>query len=464
MAGIHYSQKVKIILQLSDFILLNLAFILASYITTSSMSFLPKGQTLIFLIIINLFWSILADNSDLYQISQNIHVIKKLYKSAIIITLNFLAVSLILKMSVIFACNPLNIIIFYILFYILILSGKVVLFNGLNFIKKLGFNSRSIAILGGGSLGNKIRSNMLTDYSFDIKYLGIFEDDPDNCQFKSEVLGSLADFKNFALYNRVDEVFIALPDYDVSKVTELMRFCDEHTIRVKIVPDFMRYNFRNLQPDYYGNIPIIRLREEPLESSGNRILKRSVDVFISLVVIVLVLSWLIPLLGILIKLHSRGPIFFTQRRTGLNNKEFDIIKFRSMKLNSQADQLQAKKGDPRIFKLGALIRKYNIDEIPQFINILLGNMSLVGPRPHMIEHTIYYSKIIDCYLVRHFAKPGLTGWAQVNGYRGDTTEPGLMEGRVKHDVYYIENWSPLLDTRIFFRTIYNMFKGEPNAV
>ena len=464
MAGIHYSRKIKIILQFSDLFFLNFAFIVASFITTSSISFLPKGQTLIFLIIINLFWSILADNSDLYQISRNIKVNKKCLKSAMIITLNFLVVFLILKMSVIIACNPLHIIIFYILFYILILTGKVVFFNGLKFFQKLGFNSRSIAILGGGSLGNEIRSNMLTEYSFDFKYLGIFDDDPGKCQFKSEVLGSLVDFKNYALQNRVDEVFIALPDYDVSKVTELMHFCDEHTIRVKVVPDFMRFNFSNAQPDYYGNIPIIRLREEPLESFGNRLLKRGVDVFISLGVILLVLSWLIPLLGILIKLYSKGPIFFTQRRTGLNNKEFDIIKFRSMKLNTQANQMQARKGDPRIFKLGALIRKFNIDEIPQFINILLGNMSLIGPRPHMIEHTIHYSKIIDCYLVRHFVKPGLTGWAQVNGYRGDTTEPGLMEGRVKHVVYYIENWSPILDIRIFFKTIYNMFKGEPNAI
>jgi len=135
-----------------------------------------------------------------------------------------------------------------------------------------------------------------------------------------------------------------------------------------------------------------------------------------------------------------------------------------MHMNSQADLLQVRKGDPRINKLGAFLRKFNIDEIPQFINILLGNMSLIGPRPHMIEHTMHYSKIIDRYLVRHFVKPGLTGWAQVNGYRGDTTEPGLMEGRVKHDVYYIENWSLILDIRIFFKTIYNMFKGEPNAI
>ncbi len=464
MSGIHYSQKVKIILQLSDLFLLNLAFFVASIITTSSASFLPKGQTIIFLIIINLFWLILAENSDLYQLSRKIQINKKIYKEALILTINFLVVFLILKLSVIFAYNPLHIIIYYILCYILLITGKVALFNGLRYFQKLGINSRSIAILGGGSLGNEIRSNVLTDYSLDFKYLGIFEDDPCKCQFKSEVLGSLVDFKNYALNNRVDEVFIALPDYDVSKVSELMRFCDEHTIRVKIVPDFMRFNFSHLQPDYYGDIPIIRLREEPLESIGNRIIKRCVDIAISLTVIILILSWLIPLLGILIKLHSRGPIFFTQRRTGLNNREFDIIKFRSMKLNSMANQLQARKGDPRIFKLGALLRKYNIDELPQFINILMGNMSLVGPRPHMIEHTIYYSKIINSYLVRHFVKPGLTGWAQVNGYRGDTTEPGLMEGRVKHDVYYIENWSPVLDTHIFFKTIYNMFKGEPNAV
>jgi putative colanic acid biosynthesis UDP-glucose lipid carrier transferase len=464
MPGIHYSRKVKIILQFSDLFFLNFAFIVASYITTSSPSFLPKGQTIIFLVMINLFWSFMAGNSDLYQIRRHIQIVKKIYKAALIITLNYLAVSFILKMSSVFDYNSLQIIIFYLLIYCLILTGKFFLFIALKYFRKLGFNSRSIVILGGGTLGDEIRSNMIDEYSFGFKYLGIFDDEPNKCKFKSEVLGSLVDFKEYVLRNRVDEAFIALPDYDTSKVTELIQFCDESTIRVKIVPDFVRYNTARIQLDYYGNLPIIRLREEPLESLRNRILKRGFDVFISLGVILFVLSWLIPLLGILIKLHSKGPIFFTQRRTGLNNKEFNIIKFRSMKLNTQANQLQAKKGDPRIFKLGAFIRKFNIDEIPQFINILLGNMSLIGPRPHMIEHTIHYSKIIDCYLVRHFVKPGLTGWAQVNGYRGDTTEPGLMEGRVKHDVYYIENWSPILDIRIFFKTIYNMFKGEPNAI
>lgn len=464
MPGKQYSRKVKIILQISDLFFLNLAFIIASLITTSSPSFLPGNQTIVFLVMINLFWSFMADNSDLYQVGQNTQIDKKIYKTAIIITFNYLAVTLILKMSVVFDYNSLQIIIFYILIYGLILSGKVLLCQGLRYFQKTGIHSRSIVILGGGTLATEIRSNMLNDYAFGFKYLGIFDDEPNKCKYKSEVLGSLIDFKNYVLQHRVDEVFIALPDYDKSKVTDLIQYCDEHTIRVQIVPDFMRYNSTNVYLDFYGNLPIVRLREEPLENFRNRLIKRSIDVVISLGVIIFILSWLIPLLGILIKLRSKGPIFFIQKRTGLNNKEFNIIKFRSMHLNQQANHLQARKGDPRINKLGTILRKYNIDELPQFINILIGNMSLIGPRPHMIEHTIYYSKIINCYLVRHFVKPGLTGWAQVNGYRGDTTEPGLMEGRVKHDVYYLENWSPILDTRIFFQTIYNMFKGEPNAL
>jgi lipopolysaccharide/colanic/teichoic acid biosynthesis glycosyltransferase len=163
-------------------------------------------------------------------------------------------------------------------------------------------------------------------------------------------------------------------------------------------------------------------------------------------------------LGLFIKLTSKGPIFFTQHRTGLNNKEFYIIKFRTMRLNAEADTMTARKEDPRRTKVGRFLRKTNIDEIPQFINVFLGNMSIIGPRPHMLSETVHYSKIIDSYLVRHFIKPGLTGWAQINGFHGNSVNPTIMRARVKYDVYYIENWSVALDIKIFFITIYDMFR------
>jgi putative colanic acid biosysnthesis UDP-glucose lipid carrier transferase len=413
---------------------------------------------------INLLWSVLANNSTLYQISRHIRIDKNIVKAAFLISIHYLIISLILNYSGVFKYTIHQLVVFYIIVYYLIFAGKICLLMLLKSFRSQGFNTRSTVILGGGRVGDVIRSYLLTEYSFGFKYLGIFDDNPDGCQNQSEVLGSLEDFKAYALENTVDEVFFALPDYAFAKVIDLIRFCEANTIRVKIVPDFMRYLRSKIQLDFYGSIPIIRLRDEPLESLRNRIYKRSFDILFSICVILFILSWLIPLMGILIKLHSKGPIFFTQRRTGLNNKEFNIIKFRTMRVNSEANKKQARKGDPRIFRFGAFLRKSNIDEIPQFINVLLGNMSIIGPRPHMIEHTRYYSEIIDSYMVRQFVKPGLTGWAQVNGFRGDTTRPEQMAGRVKCDVYYIENWSIFLDIRIFFQTIYNMFKGEENAV
>jgi putative colanic acid biosynthesis UDP-glucose lipid carrier transferase len=294
--------------------------------------------------------------------------------------------------------------------------------------------------------------------------LGTFDNTPNVCQFKSAITGTLNDFKTFAMENKVDVAFIALPEDDLSQVNDLMLFCDDNAIRTKVVPDFIRYIRNRIKLDYYGSIPIILLHEEPLESYRNRFLKRSFDLVFSFFFTVFILSWLIPVLAILIKLDSKGPVFFIQRRTGLNNKAFNIIKFRTMHENADADIKQAIKGDPRITKLGAFLRANNIDEFPQFLNVLMGHMSIIGPRPHMLQETIQYSKITDSYLVRHFVKPGLTGWSQVNGFHGDTLNPTIMRGRVKHDVYYIENWSVVLDIQIFFKTIYYKFKNLFKAI
>jgi lipopolysaccharide/colanic/teichoic acid biosynthesis glycosyltransferase len=172
---------------------------------------------------------------------------------------------------------------------------------------------------------------------------------------------------------------------------------------------------------------------------------------------------LFPLIALLIKLTSKGPVFFKQLRSGENSEAFYCYKFRTMKVNDQCDEMQATKDDPRITKIGAFLRKTNLDEMPQFLNVFLGSMSVIGPRPHMLKHTESYSEQIDDFMVRHFIKPGITGWAQVNGFRGETKEVGDMENRVKHDIWYIENWNFLLDFKILFLTIYRMTFGDPNA-
>jgi putative colanic acid biosynthesis UDP-glucose lipid carrier transferase len=215
--------------------------------------------------------------------------------------------------------------------------------------------------------------------------------------------------------------------------------------------------------DFYHHIPVISLRSEPLESVFNRFVKRSFDICFSLGAIVLIFPWLFPLLILLIKLSSKGPVFFKQQRSGENNQNFWCLKFRTMRVNNLSDELQATRNDSRITRIGKFLRKSNLDELPQFFNVFVGSMSVVGPRPHMLKHTEQYSELIHTYLVRHLIKPGITGWAQVNGYRGETNTLEQMQKRVEYDIWYIENWSLFLDFKIIFKTITNMVKGEKNA-
>lgn len=261
----------------------------------------------------------------------------------------------------------------------------------------------------------------------------------------------------------IDEVFFAKSSIKDEELYNLIQLLDKNTIRVRVIPDFFRFytKFKNLH--FYGNLPLLSLRDEPLQNMLNRTLKRSFDIVFSLLVIVLIASWLFPLLALLIKLESKGPIFFKQLRSGKDNKQFWCYKFRSMKLNTNANEIQATKGDQRITKIGAFIRKTSIDELPQFFNVFIGNMSVVGPRPHMIKHTEQYAQMVEKYMIRHFVKPGITGWAQVNGYRGEISNSEAIQKRVEFDIWYIENWSFVLDIQVVLLTVYNIFRGEEKA-
>src|SRR5699024_8491757 len=220
---------------------------------------------------------------------------------------------------------------------------------------------------------------------------------------------------------------------------------------------------RKMIMEYYGVLPIISLRKIAVDESLNKIVKRAFDIIMSLLVLVGILSWLTPLLAILIKLDSRGPVFFKQKRNGLDYQEFYCYKFRSMHPNLTADLHQVSRGDQRITRVGRFLRKTSLDELPQFLNVLFGDMSVVGPRPHMVSHTHMYAEKIDKFMVRHFIKPGITGLAQVSGYRGEVETEKDIINRVKYDIFYLENWSLFLDLKIIFLTIYNIIKGEDKA-
>ena len=212
-----------------------------------------------------------------------------------------------------------------------------------------------------------------------------------------------------------------------------------------------------------GNVPYLSFYNEPLALFENRVVKRLFDIAVSLTFLCTLFPIILIIVAIVTKATMPGPIFFRQKRTGLNGQDFYCLKFRSMKVNDDADTLQATKDDPRKTKWGDIMRKTNIDELPQFINVLLGQMSIVGPRPHMVKQTNDYSKIIDDYMVRHYVKPGITGWSQVTGYRGETKRLSQMEGRVRGDIWYLEHWSIWLDIYIMYKTVANAVAGDKNA-
>ncbi|HYH15191.1 MAG TPA: undecaprenyl-phosphate glucose phosphotransferase [Flavisolibacter sp.] len=261
----------------------------------------------------------------------------------------------------------------------------------------------------------------------------------------------------------VHEVYSTIAPERNYEIYRLIKEADQACIRFRIIPDLNAVVKRSFSVHYLNDIPILSLHNPQVDDPGNIIRKRIFDCIISGIVILTILSWLVPLLAVLIKLDSKGPVFFKQQRTGKNNHPFWCLKFRSMHVNGEADEKQASRDDRRLTRLGRLLRRTSLDELPQFFNVIAGNMSIVGPRPHMLKHTHDYSKVINDYMVRQFLKPGITGWAQVNGFRGETRALQQMKKRVEYDLWYLENWSLWLDVKIIFMTVFATLKGHQNA-
>lgn len=322
---------------------------------------------------------------------------------------------------------------------------------------------REVVIVGGGYVGCDVYKYFTQNPYADYKTVGFFDDDPANITNDVSYLGTTNDCIAYVMNNKVDEIFCTLPASDSSVIERLIADADKNLIRFKSVPGYYQHAHQNTSVYGLGHIPVISLRTEPLENVFNKLIKRLFDVVFSLFVIFFVFSWLCPILAIVIKLESKGPVFFTQARSGLNNDPFLCFKFRSMRVNKDSDTLQASRSDARTTRVGLILRKTGLDELPQFFNVLMGNMSVVGPRPHMISHTEQYANLIDGYMARHFIKPGITGWAQVNGLRGETKTVDAMLRRVEADVWYLGNWSFLLDVKIILLTARNLFRGDKNA-
>jgi putative colanic acid biosynthesis UDP-glucose lipid carrier transferase len=330
-----------------------------------------------------------------------------------------------------------------------------------------GRNLRSLLIIGAGEVGKKFYDTIKKNPQFGYNVIG-FLDDNLKTDIDDKYIGPLSELENILNKVQIDHIVITLPNYAHAKVDEIVRICQDFTTYINIIPDYFRFSSSKYNVSMFGPFPIFSVREDSINEFQWRLLKRAFDVIFSFSVIILLISWLYPLIGLLIKISSPGPILYRQERWGRNNRKFVAYKFRSMVYNhkdidEQVNFQQATKNDARITKFGKFIRETNIDEFPQFINVFLGQMSVVGPRPHPTPLNIKYKNDINQYMVRHFVKSGITGWAQVNGFRGETIDSTLMEKRVKYDIWYIEHWSIWLDLKIVILTILQMLTGDPNA-
>lgn len=350
---------------------------------------------------------------------------------------------------------------FYANFLLMLLLSRIGTRLFVKYIRRKGRNTAVVVIIGTDETAHRLYEAMCTDEGFGYRVLGFFGDHAPAEDVKAPYLGPISGLEDFAAENKIDQIFYTLSGHHeaMSHVTSV---AENKVADFYYVPQISRYYARRFQLNSIGSIPVLSAMRNPLKSWANRTLKRVFDILVSGTFLIFYPLIYIPV-AIAIKASSPGPVYFKQKRTGYLGKDFYCYKFRTMKVNKDSDKAQATADDPRKTKLGAFLRKTSLDELPQFINVFKGDMSVVGPRPHMLKHTEEYTRLVDRYMIRHAVKPGITGWAQVNGYRGITDELWKMEKRVEFDVWYIEHWSFLLDLKIMVRTVWNAVRGEKNA-
>ena len=441
----------------ADFITINSVFhfgvSLLQYINATNLT----AKYFSILYIYNLFWFASSILFGLYRINNTFsidYIHRSTWKTILLQQLiivfyfyidadtSFTRMFLIIEFSLLVICLLFVRFIFTILFYTI---GKNI------------YVSKKSMIIGNNNIGIKL-AHFFESKPLEYSFCGFLD-------VKNEQLSiqKLDDYFIIAYSKCIENVFLIIDNKFNFDPNELYDISEKYGIKLKLVHDLDEIHFTGFTSKIEEGFEFYSYRKERLEELTERFKKRVLDILFSFFVIVFILSWLFPILYILIKLDSKGPVIFKQIRNGRSNKPFYCFKFRSMKVNVLDPSIQATKNDSRFTKIGAFIRKTNLDEMPQFINVLLGDMSVVGPRPHMTVHNDQYRKIIEKYLVRNYVKPGITGWAQVNGFRGETKNPLLMEKRVLKDIEYLENWSLMFDIRIIFLTIFTSIKGDSNA-
>ena len=402
----------------------------------------------------NLAWLFLIIVSTPYTFSRNWGISKSLKSQS-----SFIFIHLLVVASLIFFFkknySPLQIGVMYALFVPVFFLWKFLILYLINVFTGKGLMARNVIIVGQVDLAREVRKYFLIHPELRYRFLGLFENEAEGLPLKR--------IQEFCGEKKVHEIYCCLPNINNNELKKLIDFGLDALIRVKLVTDYRPFQQKSLELEQYDQIPVFNITTIPLDDLRNQILKWIFDFLFSLAVTVTILSWFVPLMALAIKIDSPGPVFFRQRRNGKNNRPFNCIKFRTMIANQEAHVKQATKNDMRITRVGQFLRKTSLDELPQFFNVLQGQMSTVGPRPHMIKHNEEYSKIIEKFMGRHYIKPGVTGLAQSMGYRGETRDLADMRNRVKLDRFYIENWSFLLDIKIIILTVITLLRGSEKA-
>jgi len=443
-------------------ILISPLIILFDLVTINSIVYLLSDVEILnlqFCTYLTSLWLLISIYSQFYYVFRHTHLLtllKLLCTQFFIFILAFLSYSSIFEEGHVISKQ--SNIIFSIV--IIITFFKFLIFFLLKCYRQTGNNYRSVVIFGQSKSAQSVANLFNNRQDFGYRFYGFFSDQQSNF---NKHLGTIKEGLEFIEKTEIDEVYCEEESLVIHKIHEIRKVCDKRKILFRLIPENKAIYSKDFILEHYGTLPIIKPKQLPFERFETHLIKRLFDIIFSLLICISLLSWLLPIFWIIVKLDSRGNFFFKQKRDGSKGRQFYCYKIRSMRNNDLADKISASKNDDRLTKVGAFLRKTSLDELPQFFNVLLGDMSVVGPRPHINVQTEKYLLEIENYIVRNSVKPGITGLAQVSGYRGEIKEKSDIENRVRLDIFYIENWSLFLDIKIIIQTVLTVFKGQDKA-
>lgn len=456
----YYSRLIKLLIFIIDFNLIQIVFNIVNELGHSTGISALRYTS--FILIFSLIWIIAGLANETYRISK-FSSLQTIFKNLITtLGLHATILTMIILFLDIYRFDLSFFALIYMLTTLLIMSSRVAFKIVWRYLEYMAIDHRNVIIVGttrsGKALFDFFNSHEYSGY----QCKGFFDDQPDYQLIdRMFVKGNCSDIQRFCSEENISEIYFSLPQQNEDLISTLSAFADNNFIYLRIVPEFSKAVAQNYNVFLFDSVPVFTPRNEPLGISLNAAIKRLFDILFSLVIIVGIFPIAVPLIVLAIRLDSKGPIIFKQMRRGKKNTLFECYKFRTMRADANPVQ-QAVKNDSRITRVGKFLRKSNLDELPQFVNVLRGDMSVVGPRPHISKQD-EYAKTIVKYPFRYFVTPGITGYAQVNGFRGETSEPSLMEKRVEYDLKYMENWSLSFDMKIILQTIWLMFRGQKNA-